>query len=336
MMHPRSLRWLGMYLYVRLCYSMKKGGDAMILHTGMRTDIPAFYAPWFVNRLRAGEVCVRNPYDEQQVTRYRLDPCVVDLIAFCTKNPAPLLSYMEPLTPFGQFWYVTITPYGREIELHVPPWREVVHSFHRLSAIVGTRAVGWRYDPIILDERHTIDWHRRQFAQMAEMLAGATQMVVISFLMRYAKTRRNFPEGRDVTHAERLELGAYIVETAKTYGMTVYPCGGGDELAACGADTGGCMTPRIYERALGRRIRFPKYQRQRKECDCYLGADIGAYDSCPHLCRYCYANTHFIRVQKNRCNHDPLSPFLIGHAKAGDRVHNAVQESWLDVQESLF
>ena len=85
----------------------------MILHTGMRTDIPAFYAPWFVNRLRAGEVCVRNPYDEQQVTRYRLDPSVVDLIAFCTKNPAPMLPHMALLAPFGQFWYVTLTPYGR-------------------------------------------------------------------------------------------------------------------------------------------------------------------------------------------------------------------------------
>ena len=308
----------------------------MILHTGMRTDIPAFYAPWFVNRLRAGEVCVRNPYDEQQVTRYRLDPSVVDLIAFCTKNPAPMLPHMALLAPFGQFWYVTITPYGRVIEPHVPPWQEVVCAFRRLSEIVGMHAIGWRYDPIILDEHHTIDWHRGQFSMMAEMLAGATEMVVISFLMRYAKTRRNFPEGREVTYAERMELGAYIVETAKAYGMTVYPCGGGEELAAFGADTGGCMTPRIYERALGQRIRFPKYQRQRKECDCYLGADIGAYDSCPHLCRYCYANSHFTRVQRNRRRHDPASPFLIGHAEMGDRVHDAVQVSWLDVQESLF
>ena len=308
----------------------------MILHTGMRTDIPAFYAPWFVNRLRAGEVCVRNPYDAAQVTRYRLDPAVVDLIAFCTKNPAPMLPHMDLLAPYGQFWYVTITPYGRNIEPHVPPWQEVVRAFRQLSAIVGAHAVGWRYDPILIDERYTIDFHRQSFARMAEALAGATEMVVISFLMRYAKTRRNFPESREVTHAERMELGAYIVETARTHGMTVYPCGGGEELAAFGADIGGCMTPRIYERALGRRLNFPHYARQRKECDCYLGADIGAYDSCPHLCRYCYANTHFTRVRKNRRLHAPASPFLIGHAEAGDRVHTARQESWLDVQESLF
>ena len=309
----------------------------MILHTGMRTDIPAFYAPWFVNRLREGEVCVRNPYDPTQVTRYRLDPSVVDLIAFCTKNPAPMLPHMDLLAPYGQFWYVTITPYGREIEPHVPAWQDVARAFRQLSDIVGMHAVGWRYDPILIDEHYSIEFHRQMFAQMAEELVGATEMVVISFLMRYAKTRRNFPESREVTHAERVELGAYIVETARAYGMSVYPCGGGRaELEQFGADVGGCMTPRIYEQALGRRLNFPHYVRQRKECDCYLGADIGAYDSCPHLCRYCYANTHFIRVAKNRCRHDPGSSFLIGHAEPGDRVHNAVQESWLNMQERLF
>ena len=308
----------------------------MILHTGMRTDIPAFYAPWFVNRLRAGEVCVRNPYDAAQVTCYRLDPAVVDFIAFCTKNPAPMIPHMDLLAPFGQFWYVTITPYGRDVEPNVPAWQDAARSFRRLSDIVGVRRIGWRYDPILIDERYTIGFHQRMFAQMAEALAGTTEMVVISFIMRYAKTRRNFPGVREVTHAERMELGAYIIETARRYGMTVYPCGGGEELVPLGADTGGCMTPRIYERALGRRIHFPNYQRQRKECDCYLGADIGAYDSCPHLCRYCYANTHAVRVQKNMRCHDPRSPFLIGHAKEGDRVRAARQESWLEAQERLF
>ena len=67
----------------------------MIIHTGMRTDIPAFYTPWLCNRLRAGSVCVRNPFDRAQVTRYRLDPAVVDLIGFCTKNPAPMMRQLR-------------------------------------------------------------------------------------------------------------------------------------------------------------------------------------------------------------------------------------------------
>ena len=187
----------------------------MIIHTGMRTDIPAFYAPWFCNRLRAGTVSVRNSFDPTQVTRYRLDPRVVDLIAFCTKNPAPMLSHMELLRDFGQIWHVTITPYGRDVEPYVPPWREVAASFRRLSALVGVRRVVWRYDPIFLHGAYTLDFHRRAFAEIAEMLAGATESVVISFITRYAKTLRNFPGVRAVLPEERMELGAYIVETAR-------------------------------------------------------------------------------------------------------------------------
>lgn len=307
----------------------------MVLHTGMRTDIPAFYTPWFLNRLRAGEVMVRNPFNPIQVTKYRLDPMVVDLIGFCTKNPAPMLPHMEMLALFGQFWYVTITPYGTDVEPHVPPWQDVADAFCRLSEIVGVHAIGWRYDPIFLDGPYTMAFHRSAFARMAEQLAGKTEMVVINFLTRYKKTRRNFPGVREVRRAERLEMGAWLAETARTYGMTLYACGG-DELAAVGADCGGCMTPRIYERALGRQLHFPAYVSIRRECSCYLGADIGAYDTCPHLCRYCYATVHPARVRRNILRHNPRSPFLIGEDEPGDDIHTAHQESWLDCQERLF
>ena len=82
----------------------------MIINTGQRTDIPAFYAEWFAERLREGFVCVRNPYNPNQVSRYRLDPSVVDVIGFCTKNPAPMFPYMELLKDYGQYWFVTIRP----------------------------------------------------------------------------------------------------------------------------------------------------------------------------------------------------------------------------------
>lgn len=69
----------------------------MIINTGMRTDIPAFYAEWFANRLKEGYVYTRNPYHPNQVTKYSLSPEVVDLIVFCTKNPAPMLEYRKLL-----------------------------------------------------------------------------------------------------------------------------------------------------------------------------------------------------------------------------------------------
>ena len=92
----------------------------MIIQTGMRTDIPAFYSEWLVNRIKEKYVLVRNPYNPSQVTKYSLSPDVVDLIAFCTKNPAPMLPHMDILKPYGQYWFVTITPYGRDIEPNVP------------------------------------------------------------------------------------------------------------------------------------------------------------------------------------------------------------------------
>lgn len=88
----------------------------MIIHASMRTDIPAFYSEWFTNRIREGYVRVRNPYDPLQVTEYSLDPEVVDLIVFCSKNPVPMLKYMDLLKSYRTYWYITITPYEADIE----------------------------------------------------------------------------------------------------------------------------------------------------------------------------------------------------------------------------
>ena len=133
----------------------------MIINTGQRTDIPAFYARWFANRLRAGFVCVRNPYDPRQVSRYRLDPSVVDCIGFCTKNPAPMFPHFRLLREYGQIWHVTITPYGRDVEPGVPDKHRVLDDFRRLSDRVGTASIAWRCDPILLTDRYTPEYHLR-------------------------------------------------------------------------------------------------------------------------------------------------------------------------------
>ena len=307
----------------------------MIINTGQRTDIPAFYADWFVNRLKAGFVLVRNPYNPRSVTRYRLSPEVVDLIGFCTKNPAPMLPHMDLLRPYGQFWYVTITPYGKEIEPGVPDKREVLDRFRRLSDIVGPDRMGWRYDPVFISGDYPAERHIRAFEYMAQTLSGYTRTAVISFVDLYEKTKRNFPEVRPVTAEQRLQLGKAFVEIAGQYGMTVRPCGEGDELARFGADCSGCMTVAMYEQALGRRLKVPKTAPARKECACYLGGDIGAYNTCGHLCRYCYANYDAATVRKNLAAHDPESPLLIGRLEPGDQVHEAKQESWIDPQITM-
>ena len=94
----------------------------MIINTGQRTDIPAFYSKWFINRIREGFVLVRNPYNPKLVTKFKLNPNVVDVIGFCTKNPKPMFQYLDELKPFGQFWYISITGFdGLDIASVVHP-----------------------------------------------------------------------------------------------------------------------------------------------------------------------------------------------------------------------
>ncbi|MDC7300332.1 DUF1848 domain-containing protein [Agathobacter ruminis] len=307
----------------------------MIINTGQRTDIPGFYAEWFANRLKEGFVCVRNPYNEQQVSRYQLDPSVVDAIGFCTKNPAPMFSYMDLLKDYGQYWFVSITPYGRDIEPNVKDKHQLIRDFQHLSDLVGVDSIGWRYDPILLSEKYTLDYHINAFAQIAEALDGYTGTTVISFIDLYPKVRRNFPEAREVPPADRISLGKELIAIAKKHHMVVKPCAEGDDLAPFGADCSGCMKLSDYEKAIGARLIAPKKKGARAECACYLSCDIGAYNTCKHLCRYCYANAEQTLVMELSRQHDPTSPFLIGNYRSDDQIHDVPQKSWIDRQLCL-
>ena len=301
----------------------------MIINTGQRTDIPAFYADWFANRLKDGFVCVRNPYYPGQVSRYRLDPSVVDCIGFCTKNPAPMFKYMDLLKDYGQYWFVTITPYGRDIEPNVKDKHELLEDFKKLSGIVGVDSMGWRYDPIFITDKYSMEYHLRAFEKIAAALDGFTKTAVISFIDLYAKVKRNFPEAREVTKEQRHTLGKEMVKIASAHGLTLKPCAEGDELAPFGADCGGCMRIGDYEKAIGKKLNVPKKKGARAECACYLSCDIGAYNTCKHLCKYCYANAEPSVVLAQSRRHDPASPFLIGHYEKDDVINDVPQKSWI-------
>ena len=298
----------------------------MILNTGSRTDIPAFYSEWFLNRVRVGSVMARNPFFPEQVTRFQIRPDVVDLIAFCTKNPAPMLPHMDVLSPFLQFWFVTITPYGKEIEPAVPGKEEVCESFRQISRVVGKRCVGWRYDPIFLSEKYTKEFHLEAFERFAALLDGYTEQVVISFIDLYEKTKRNFPEAREVKAEDRRILGKEMAGIAARHHMQIYTCLEGTDLKPYGVNTSGCMTKEVLEHAIGEELRVPSgLSPAREGCRCLLGSDIGAYNTCRHFCRYCYANYDRDSVLRNSKLHDPDSPLLVGNLRPGDQIREAKQ-----------
>jgi hypothetical protein len=308
----------------------------MILNTGSRTDIPAFYSEWFMNRIREGFVMVRNPFDPHMVIRYDIDPETTDIIVFCTKNPRPMLEHIEELKDHRMYWNVTITPYGKEIEENVPNKKEVMDSFIELSKKVGVNSVVWRYDPIFISERYSLDYHLLIFEKMAKYLQGCCNACIISFIDLYEKTRRNFPEVREVSRQDQEYLTERFVKIAARYGMRIRLCHEDRELERFGADASGCLSRKVLEEATGLKLKENRGNFTRQGCECLLGNDIGAYNSCMHYCRYCYANYDKKIVAENRRLHDPKSPLLIGKLEEDDvvKIHRSV--SVIEDQMSLF
>lgn len=302
----------------------------------MRTDIPAFYSKWFINRIKEGFVYVRNPYNEHQITKYLLSPNVVDCICFCTKNPIPLLPYLDELNRFKPFWFVTITPYDKTIEPNVPEKQKVIDAFKVLSNRCGKNAIGWRYDPIFYSKEWNKEKHIQGFKKIAQALKGYTNFCVISILDLYEKIKRNAPDIYPPTPKEQQELLAELVKIAKENDMVIKGCYEGQFLEAVGVDCSGCQTKEVIEKAIGINLNVPNCKNARGSCNCLLGQDIGAYNSCGHLCKYCYANADRQVVLNNIKKHDPNSPFLIGELQKDDKITQATQKSYIDNQISFW
>lgn len=308
----------------------------MIINTGSRTDSPAYFSQWFFNRIKEGYVYVRNPYYPNKVMKYKLTPDEVDCIAFCTKNPEPMLPRIHELNKFRQFWFVTITPYGKEIEPNVPDKEKVMETFKKLSRIIGLEKIGWRYDPIFITNKYTVENHIENFEKIASELAGFTHDCVISFIDLYEKTKRNFPGIKEVTKEQRFEIAKEFVHIGKKYNIQIKTCVEGQELSKYGVDCSGCMTKSVIEHAMGNNLKVPQKKSTRSGCNCLFGNDIGVYNTCGHSCVYCYANYDKKTVMDNMKMHNPNSPFLIGGNINDDIVKDAKQKSFIDDQMTLL
>ena len=307
----------------------------MIINTGARTDTAQYYAPWLLRRFEEGFVFVRNPLFPHKVSRYELDPAVVDCVEFCSKNYAPLLPRLSEITSrFNTHFHYTITAYGPDIEPLVPSIDDSVQTLLDLERIVGARRICWRYDPVLLTERYTIERHLDTFAYLCDQLAGHVDRCIFSFVQRYQKLEDNFPELSFPTPEERDVLAAGLGRIAREHHLPIQTCGNMGDWSRYGIGMSACTTLSMLGAANGVTFRSLKHKGQRAGCGCFESRDIGAYDSCPNGCRYCYANRSPERARENyRTNHDPESPLLLGHLQDGDEVSFASQKSLLASQQ---
>lgn len=287
----------------------------MIVSASSRTDVPAFYTEWFMNRLRAGFFDVRNPLYEHSVSRIFVED--IDAFMFCTKNPIPLLPHLEEIDK-PILLDVTITPYHREIEPFVPDKTEVIEAVRQASRILGARQVAVRYDPIFVSERYTVDYHLRAFEKLCSLLEGFVDYITVSFLDEYKNTLKNKAAigWKELTEKDLKKLGEGLARSSAAHHVPVFTCHENGILKEYGIPEGECfswqkayeMTGKIYG------------DWKARSCGCVQMADIGVYNSCPHFCRYCYANYDEKRIRANQKNHDPNSSLLIGHLSGMDQV----------------
>ena len=264
---------------------------------------------------------------------------VVDCLVFCTKNPQPMLKHLEELKSFGMgiYFFVTMTPYEKDVEPNVPEKSIVMENFCALSENLGRNRVCWRYDPIFVDEKYSVSFHIKAFRQMAEKLHGATDRCIISFIDLYAKTKKNFPGIKEVSENDQKFLASSLSRIAFENKIKIESCAEKIDLTAFGVEQGACVSKEIIEQAGNfHLVQRAGVQNLRKHCACLPMHDIGAYNSCPHLCKYCFANYDSKIVAKNFSLHNPKSNFLFGEAMEGDKIHEAKQESLRDRQLFLF
>lgn len=290
----------------------------MIISASRRTDIPAHYAEWFMNRIRAGSVDVPNPFDPRQVSRVSLRADDVDVIVFWTRNAAPLLPHLRELDERGYLYYFlyTVVDHGRALEPKTPLLEVAVQTVAALVDTVGPERVVWRYDPIVFSRDTDVAYHMQTFGRIASRLDGCTHQCVISLVDLYAKVRKRL-ERLEVRDPSRSELDALIpalVAMAGEAGIAVTSCAEVTDLTVYGVRPGKCIDDERVRRVFGIEVTAAKDPGQRRACRCVTSRDIGIYDTCPAGCAYCYATRDPETSRARYALHDPQCARLAGVA----------------------
>ena len=290
----------------------------MVLMASGRTDIPAFYSKWFINRYKEGYLDVRNPFNPKLISRIFFKD--VDLIMFCTKNPIPILKYIDKIQKPILF-HITLTPYKNDIEPNVPPKGKIIQAIKEISRKIGKDYISVRYDPILINKTYTIEYHKKAFESMCEKLNGFVKTIIVSFIDDYKNVRKNINELNYINFTEEIykSIGENFSKSAKNHNMTVQTCFEKRDLTEYGFIKGECLSKEFAYILTGKKFK-EQTARKDKICHCVQMADIGVYNSCMHMCRYCYANYDEKVVEENYKKHNSNSSLLIGNIEKDDVI----------------
>ncbi|HHW47880.1 MAG TPA: DUF1848 domain-containing protein [Clostridiaceae bacterium] len=308
----------------------------MIISASRRTDIPAYYSEWLINRLRAGFVLTRNPMNHAHVSKVVLSPDVVDCIVFWTKDPLKMLDKLDIIDELGYKYYFqfTITPYDKSVEKGLRDKDEIIKTFCELSGRIGKDKVLWRYDPIILNDGFDLKYHKERFSWLCSKLGRHTTQCIISFVNIYPKLRTDIL--REINMDEKIELVKMISSVAKNFGIMVKACCEEPYLYEYGIGKAHCIDKTLIESICGYSLDIKRDRNQRDSCGCYESVDIGAYNTCRNGCIYCYANYSDVSVKNNSKRHDPEGELLIGKVSDNDKIIIRNMKTNKDRQVKLF
>jgi hypothetical protein len=310
----------------------------MIISASRRTDIPAFYADWFMNRVREGYFCRINPFNSRQVSSFSLKPEDVHAVCFWTKNPQPLIQHLDELNLRGLNYYFqyTLNPYDTTFEPNVPSLQERIETMIELAGRIGQERVVWRYDPVILISATPASWHLEQAEMIAGKVSAATGRLMFSFCDFYGRgggplnkaltdsgvTLEDITAPEQGDSLERVARG--FKKVADRHNLQIFTCSENVELAAVGILHGACIDGTLVRELFGVNATCKKDKNQREACNCVESVDMGAYNSCRFRCAYCYANFNAGMIESNCRRHYPDSPALIGRCEGEFAVRTSL------------
>jgi hypothetical protein len=299
----------------------------VIISASRRTDIPALYAEWFVNRVRVGWCQVPNPLNYNQLSYVSLKPEDVDAFVFWSKNPAPMLKHLDELDKRGFRYYFqfTLNDYPKDFEPGLPDIEDRIQTFREIGTRLGAFRVIWRYDPIIISNHTPPDFHRMKFLMLAKALNGLTRRVMVSFVDFYQKTNRRlssleelgFKFDREAADSQYAwDLLKDLASIAKDHDMQIFTCAEERNFSKAGVPPGRCIDGELLQGLWSLSGHTKKDPTQRAACLCVVSKDIGMNDTCVQGCPYCYSTGSLPLAERRHSEHDPDSPVLWGNGRS--------------------